>query len=64
MHSLKMRKTSKYEMTLKLDINKAYDCVEWSFLKHIMEKMGFHETWISWVMKCITSISCTFQING
>lgn len=26
MHSLKMRKKSKYEMTLKLDINKAYDC--------------------------------------
>lgn len=30
-------------MSLKLDINKAYDKIEWSFLEVIMRKIGFNE---------------------
>lgn len=33
-------------MAVKLDISKAYDRAEWSFLKEIMEKMGFDSDWV------------------
>jgi hypothetical protein len=31
---------------IKLDMRKAYDQVEWSFLNTIMKRLGFNETWI------------------
>ena len=33
----------------KLDIEKAYDHVEWSFLLTDMEKMGFGDKWLRWI---------------
>ena len=39
-------------MAIKLDTSKAYDKVEWPFLKSVMRRMGFKEKWISLVMTC------------
>ena len=36
----------------KLDIEKANDHVEWSFLLSIMEKMGFREKWLRCIKWC------------
>ena len=45
MHSRK--KCKKGSLALKLDISKAYDRVEWPFLKGIMTKLSFPEAWIN-----------------
>lgn len=49
---------------LKLDISKAYDRLEWAFIRNMMDKFGFHETWIHRIMTFISSVSYTFLHNG
>ena len=51
-------------MALKLDISKAYDRIEWSFLEQMMRHLGFVEEWINWVMMCVTSVSYSFSLMG
>ncbi|KAH1129313.1 hypothetical protein J1N35_000691 [Gossypium stocksii] len=65
LHSFKKRRSnSKKSFTLKLDMSKAYDRIEWSFLEKMMRNIGFCEDWISIIMKCITSVVYTVGING
>lgn len=48
----------------KLDLAKAYDRVDWHFLKGVLVKYRFSKKWISWVMVCVRSISYTVKFNG
>ena len=48
LHSMNIHKSSKSGyMVVKLDMSKAYDRVEWSFLEEVMRRMGFNEQWIA-----------------
>lgn len=34
---------------IKVDFQKAYDSVEWSFVKKVLEAMNFHPTMVDWL---------------
>ncbi|KAL5572899.1 hypothetical protein UlMin_022496 [Ulmus minor] len=64
LHAIKRRKTKKNHLALKLDMEKAYDRVEWGFIREVMGKLGFSVGWTNKIMACISSVSYAFQLNG
>ncbi|GKA11704.1 putative reverse transcriptase domain, reverse transcriptase zinc-binding domain protein [Tanacetum coccineum] len=58
------RKRGYARCAFKVDIQKAYDSVEWSFLRDCLNRFGFHSTMIKWIVECITSTSFSINVNG
>ncbi|XP_021979830.1 uncharacterized protein LOC110875946 [Helianthus annuus] len=48
----------------KIDIQKAYDTVSWSFLEDVLHAFGFHQKMVKWIMVCVTNVSYSLSING
>ncbi|BBH05811.1 DNAse I-like superfamily protein, partial [Prunus dulcis] len=42
----KQRRIKEPKVAVKLDVNKAFDRVEWNFLRKILEKLGFATRWL------------------
>jgi hypothetical protein len=51
-------------VTVKLDLQKAYDRVHWGFLKIVLNQFGFCPKFIGWIMECISSVSFSIMVNG
>ncbi|RVW83126.1 putative ribonuclease H protein [Vitis vinifera] len=48
----------------KLDIEKAYDSINWNFLMKVLVKMGFGSRWLEWIWWCISTAKFSIMING
>jgi hypothetical protein len=48
----------------KLDLEKAYDHVNWDFLIYLLRRCGFSEKWRKWSYFCVSSICFFILVNG
>lgn len=64
-HSLKSKSGKKNDMLVaKLDMSKAYDRLEWSFLENMLLAVGFESRWVQLIMACVTSVTYRIKFNG
>ncbi|XP_060965141.1 uncharacterized protein LOC133034132 [Cannabis sativa] len=64
-HAINHRKQGKLGWAgLKLDMEKAFDRVEWDFLLAILRKFNFPAKFINLIHQCISSVTIRFNING
>ncbi|GKV02931.1 hypothetical protein SLEP1_g15305 [Rubroshorea leprosula] len=59
-----VRKSKSQCFIFKIDFEKAYDNVSWSFLDYIMERMGFNTIWRGWITECLKSNTVSVLVKG
>ncbi|XP_074271262.1 uncharacterized protein LOC141595191 [Silene latifolia] len=49
---------------IKVDIRKAFDSLQWSFIENMLLALKFPPQFISWIMGCLTSSWFSLKLNG
>lgn len=64
-HYLRNKKQrGRFEVAIKMDMRKAYDRVEWDFLKFVLLKLGFNDIWVSKIMECVCSVKYNLLLES
>ncbi|KAL9241284.1 hypothetical protein vseg_015413 [Gypsophila vaccaria] len=58
------RKACSPRAILKLDLQKAYDSIEWRFIEELLDALNFPKLFSAWILTCITSPTFTLSLNG
>ena len=58
------KKCKKPALVFKVDFEKAYDSVSWSFLDYMLDRMGFNLTWRKWIKACLQSTTISILVKG
>lgn len=64
-HYLKCKRHGqKVEIAHKIDISKAYDRVDWEYLRAIMLKLGFDHNWVNRIHMWVSSVHYSIVVNN
>jgi hypothetical protein len=58
------RRSGEPGILCKMDVEKAYDHINWDFLLYMLKRSGFGEKWYSWISFCISSVRFSVLVNG
>jgi hypothetical protein len=64
LYTIRKQKVKHSFFALKIDMTKAYDRVEWNYLKGVLLKLGFNDRWVEMVMRFVTSVKYAVKVNG
>ena len=62
-HTFKHTGKKKGYLGIKLDFQKAYDRLEWSFLLAILKAFGFSSNFIKFIHQCLSPVEFTLLLN-
>ena len=63
-HTLSKKRGKVGYMALKIDLEKAYDNLEWSFIRDMLIRFNFPLDIIGIIMSCIFTVSTSILFNG
>lgn len=63
-HSFKNKKGHVGNVVWKIDLEKAYDKMNWEFLRETLSEIGFDSSFINLIMSCVNSASFQVLWNG
>ena len=49
---------------MKINIQKAYDVLDWGYLQSLLAKIGLEQGLIRWIMACYENVNYVVLING
>lgn len=59
-----LHRTKKQSLFIKIDIAKAFDTVNWSYLLEILRQFGFGNRWLNWITNLFSTSSSQVLLNG
>lgn len=62
-HSMSRKKGTEATMAIKIDLEKAYDCLEWSFIRDTLKLFNFPNHLTSLIMSCVSTSSISMLFN-
>ena len=63
-YTLGKKKGHQGYMIIKIDLEKAFNRMEWSFVRSMFFSLGFHQDTIDLILSCISSTSVSLLLNG
>ena len=63
-YALDKKKGKEGYMAIKVDLEKAYDRMEWCFIHKVLQTYHFPQNFIRVIMSCVTSTKVSILLNG